>query len=308
MKVDLIDATLFGEWSSEDELAYDVSSWFEKSSFQFFTTDKLIENFGYKNYNEIESCGHFIPVFKTDVVALKKEFVTNLRSKEVENEIQAIIERKNRGYDVAFRIWGEEHPTLWGEYHEFERDRLLRDAEKWCKYNSIPYYTPYDEELCIDLNTVYFWSGYDLLEPLSEPLMWFAKSNFHFVDLPDLKVNYGYKNCDDILASGEFVPLFKRNLLELQKKFIVSFNNKALEEELELIFKQNKDYSYEDAFYTLIADKELNDVWDCCEKNQGLEMAKQWCIDNNIPYYFSKDRPDHLGSQLKDKTGDGSVS
>lgn len=297
MKIDLIDAALFGEWSSEDELEYEILSWYEKSSFQFFSTEKLIEEFGYKDYNEIESCGHFIPVFKTDVVALKKEFVANLHSSEVEDEIHEIMKRKKRIYDVAFKIWGEEHPTLWGEYYEFERDRLLKDAEKWCKDNNIPYYFRYDRELCVDLNSVNFWSGWD--NDSLNPFMWLAKSNFHFVDLTDLEVNYGYKSCSDILASGEFVPLFKKNFLELQKEFIVSFNNKALEEELELILKQNKDYSYEDAFYTLIADKELNDDWACYEKDQGLKMAKQWCIENNIPYYISKDRPDHLGSQYK---------
>lgn len=303
MKVDLTNAALFGEWCSEDELEYKVLSWYEKSSFQFFSTEKLIEEFGYKDYNEIESCGHFIPVFKTDVVAIKKEFVANLHSNEVEKEIQTIIDSKKCSYDVAFKIWGEVHKRLRREYYDFEHDRLLKDAEKWCKENNIPYYTPYDKELCVDLNIVDFWSGCDELESLTEPLMWLAKSNFHFVDLSDLKMNYGYKNCNDILASGEFVPLFKKNFSILQKEFIVSFNNKALVEELELILEKNKDYCYDDAFYTLIADKELNDAWDCFEKKQNLKMAKQWCVDNNLPYYISKIRPDHLGSQ----SGDGSL-
>ena len=31
-----------------------------------------------------------------------------------------------------------------------------------------------------------------------------------------------------------------------------------------------------------------------------LKIAEQWAVENNIPYYISRDRPDHLGSQFEE--------
>ena len=62
MKIDLTDAAFYGEWCSEEDSEYEVNAWFEKSSFGFFYTSNLINKFGYKNFEEIQNSGYFIPI------------------------------------------------------------------------------------------------------------------------------------------------------------------------------------------------------------------------------------------------------
>ena len=49
MKIYLKDFAFYGKWYSEDENEYEILAWLEKSSFQFFLSEDLIEEFGYKN-------------------------------------------------------------------------------------------------------------------------------------------------------------------------------------------------------------------------------------------------------------------
>ena len=102
MKVEIRNIIMFGEWDREEDYKYEENCWFEKSSCTVFYSSNLIEEFGYKDCGEIKSSGHFIPLFKTDIVALQKEFIANYPDKSVEETINYILENDNFGYASGF--------------------------------------------------------------------------------------------------------------------------------------------------------------------------------------------------------------
>lgn len=278
MKVDLNDIACHSEWCSEWKSQQDVRAWLESSSLKVFYTSNLIDKFGYKDCEEIEKSGHFIPVLKTDTLVLKKEFISRFH-KELEDEVKAYMDGKNYGFDLAFRKYIDEYfycEPLDREYENFERNRFVEEAEKWCVENGIPYYTANDSDRVLDLRDTIAWSyGTWLMEDdgsMSPQTVWYCRANCEIMDYSKVDVVYGYKDNDEIMASGDFVPLFK----VMQEDVEVEIDN--------------------------VEDKKLH------EERYILEHAKKWCEENNIPYYISKDGPDHLGSKLTtEKTGDGSM-
>lgn len=268
MKVEIRNIIMFGEWDREEDYKYEENCWFEKSSCTVFYSSNLIEEFGYKDCGEIKSSGHFIPLFKTDIVALQKEFIANYPDKSVEETINYILENDNFGYasgfSVAFRILTSDYPEFnefSREYHAFEKKRLTKDAEEWCERNHIPYYSEYDPERKLDLRDTFGWAyGTWLMDDTGEWIpqtIWFYKKTFEIFDPSYVDVVYGLKNYDEIMASGDFIPLFKVTQEDVEA-FCIS-NNTTEEEYIS-------------------------------------ECAKQWCVENNIPYYISKNIPDHIGS------------
>ena len=268
MKVEIRNIIMFGKWYSEEENEYEENYWFEKSSSAIFYSGKLIEEFGYKDCGEIKSSGHFIPLFKTDIIELEKEFIANYPDKSVEETINNIIKNNNNGYapgyGVAFSILLQDYPEFdefSREYHSFEKNRLTKDAEEWCERNNIPYYSEYDPERKLDLRETFGWAyGTWIMDDTGEWIpqtIWFYKKTFETFDPSYVDVVYGLKNYDEIMASGDFIPLFK-----------------VMQEDVEAFCISN----------------------DITEEEYISECAKQWCIENNIPYYISKNIPDHMGS------------
>lgn len=309
MKINLTDAAFYGEWCSERKAKYKIKSWLERSSLQFFSTEKLINEFGYKDCDEIESSGHFIPVFKRDTVALKKEFVASLHLKDIEDEIQSIMEHNDKhsnspGYDAAFSILCEQYNGLEDDYCNYERNQLLKDAKKWCQENNIPYYTRDDAENKLNLSEISLY-GYDggvRLDVNGKQIpisYWLCRKDLSVFSLDDGMVPEGYKNNEDN-TSGMFVPLIKANIKKFEKEYMSNFHDEKAEEKINLLMDENRDYSYEDAFWYLIVNtSELCIDWMRYKEKQFLKEAEQWAIENNIPYYIPKNSPEHLGSKIK---------
>lgn len=314
MKIDLKKAACYGEWCSEEDSEYEVNAWFEKSSFKFFYTSNLINKFGYKNFEEIENSGHFIPVFKTDIIALQKEFIANYPDKEIEETMNEIIANDNfgynSGYEVAFRILTQDYPEFdefCNKYFDCEQSVLLESAQKWCKENSIPYYSPNDPDRILDLRDTLLWAygtatmG-DNGELIYDPV-WFCRSNCKIMDHSDVKVVYGFKNYDDVIASGNFVPLFKVNWEDIEKEYFLKYYTKEIKTELKQFIAENKNYGYEynDIFHAFrdFTTSKYHKNKNLHEETYIFEHAKKWCAENNIPYYISKNKPDHLGSKLQ---------
>ncbi len=308
MKVDLKDAAYYGEWDSEEDSWCDVHAWFEKSSFKFFYTSNLIDKFGYKDCVEIKESGYFIPVFKTDVIALQKEFIATYHDKQIEETMNTIIENDNYGYDsgyeVAFRILTQDYPQFAEfskEYFNYEKQKRLQDAKIWCRKNNIPYYSHNDPERILDLRDTLPWAfgtarhnGNDCWIPIP---LWFCRNNCEIIVKDKIEAEYGYKTDEQIILSGNFVPMFKVSPDEIEEEYFQKHNTPETEIKINEFLKQNKDYTYEEAFW------EMSDYedWHKYRSDWIFEVAKQWCAENNIPYYISKDEPDHLGSNLTNK-------
>lgn len=305
MKVDLKDAAYYGKWDSEEDSWCDVHAWFEESSFKFFYTSNLIDEFGYKDCDEIKESGFFIPVFKTDIIALQKEFIANYHDKQIEETMNTIIENDNyeydSGYEVAFRILTQDYPQFdefSNEYFNYEKQQRLQDAENWCLENDIPYYTHNDPERILDLRNILprafgtaRLDGKGCWIPIP---LWFCRNNCEIIVQDEIENKYGYKNHDEIISSGIFVPMFKVSQDEIEEEYFQKHNTSETEMKIKEFLKQNKDYTCKEAFW------EVSDYveWSEYRDNWIFDVAKQWCSENNITYYISKNKPDHFGSKL----------
>lgn len=314
LKADLREAAYYGEWCSEEDSEYEVHAWFEKSSFKFFYTSKLINKFGYKNCEEIENSGHFIPVFKVDIIELQKEFIANYPDKEIEETMNEIIANDNyefeSGYEVAFRILTQDYPEFdeFGDkYFDYEQRVLLESAQKWCIKNNIPYYSPDDPDRILDLRDTLPWAyGTSTIEDNGEWTprpVWYCRANCEIMDYSKVEVVYGYKNYDDIIASGKFVRLFKVEQEDIEKEYFSKFFTEEIKPKVQAFIEENKNYGYEykDVFtaFDVFATSECYEHKKQHEETYIFERAEKWCAENKIPYYISKNRPDHLGSKLK---------
>lgn len=317
MKIDLTEAAFYGEWCSEEDSEYEVNAWFEKSSFAFFYTSNLIDKFGFESFEEIENSGHFIPAFKTDIIALQKEFIADYPDKRIEETMNEIIENDNfgynSGYEVAFRILTQDYPEFdefCNKYFDYEQNVLLENAQKWCVENQVPYYSPNDPDRILDLRDTILWAYGtatmdDNGEWISHPV-WFHRSNCKMMDHSEIELTYGFKNYDDVMASRDFVPLFKVNqddIEDMENEYFLKYYTKEIEAELNQFIAENKDYGYVyDDVFSAFRDFTYSKYYEnkiLHEETYIFERAKKWCAENNIPYYISKNKPDHLGSKLQ---------
>lgn len=320
IKADLKEAAYYGEWCSEEDSEHEVHAWFEKSSFKFFYTSNLIDKFGYKDCKEIEESGYFIPVFKVDIIALQKEFIANYPDKEIEETMNWIIAndnfKYNSGYAVAFRILTQDYPEFdeFGDkYFDYEQCVLRESAQKWCDENNVPYYTPNDPDRILDLRDTLPWAyGTSTIADNGEWIprpVWFCRTNCKIMDYSEVEVVYGYKNYDDVIESGNFVRLFKVEQEDIEKEYFSKYYTEEIKPEVQEFIDENKNYGYEyEDVFTAFGDFTTSKYYEhkkLHEETHIFERAKKWCAENNIPYYISKDGPDHWGSKLK-KTGNGS--
>ena len=129
----LDDIIYYGRFYACEKREYSVLWWLSADELRVFATKELISDFGYGSVDEIAASERFIPFFETDVIELEKRFMYGRNEHELEK-----IRETAKDYDVAFRIYTEKH-FLTSAWHDYEREALLHDAEKWCRENGIPY-------------------------------------------------------------------------------------------------------------------------------------------------------------------------
>ena len=107
--------------------------WFDPQENKIYQYEDLLKTFGYHSEADILAVGAFIPLFRTDITALKYQFILSLRSKKLQSYFDKLPEAD---LDGEFNIFVErEHLIhLWGD---FERKQLFEDAVKWCRDNHI---------------------------------------------------------------------------------------------------------------------------------------------------------------------------
>lgn len=305
MKIKISEVVTWIEWDSEDEddNIYEVVNWFEKSSYQFFSTEDLLGEFGYRNYQEIVDSGFFIPVSKTDTVAIMKQFVASHNDgEEIAKEIDNIIKNDNYGYDsgyaVAFRILMEVNEDIWDEYIQFEKECLTKDAVKWCEENEIAYYFENSEYKKIDINAItdcgMFYSDN---EDVNETVLFDVKK-FETISFDEANENLGADKVSELLSSGRFIELFRTDVTVLQKNYALAYKNGKYLEKIEKTMAK-EDCPFSEAFEIVFATGKLYTEWESFMKEKLVSDAIEWCNKHNIDFFISKDKPDHLGSKIK---------
>lgn len=254
MKTELTDLMFYGAWDDENDDFPEDAVWFEKSSGQYFQTDALTEDFGYKDCEEIERSGFFIPLFRRSETELMKEFVRVHSGKEAENEIRRIVEEKDKNYGVAFRIYAEVHPDFEQAYASFEKRVLAADAKAWAEKNGVAFFGDYDPDRKIVFSTLCMFFYYEENEENDIPgytRHWISKKDFAVADQAKI---------DCMLACGKLTQ-------------------ETLEKDWLLIPAVTEDEA-----------KQAGKDWDAYVE----EIAKQWCDENGVRWHIPSRIPDHI--------------
>lgn len=100
--------------------------WFDLQKDSVCSYEDLLQMFGYSNEEEILSSDNFIPLFRTDIEEVEKEFLLT----------RGLKIKTDGDFDIEFRIYIERKhlETAW---YEFESSRLRKDAAEWCRKNHI---------------------------------------------------------------------------------------------------------------------------------------------------------------------------
>lgn len=112
--------------------------WFCVNDCKIYSTETLITDFHYTDSVDIEQSGVFIPLFKTDIEKLEKEYLLTRPNEEIREYRK--VKEKNSGTDpdTIFKIFVD-RMCLWKSWYAFEYQRLFQDAVSWCNANHIAY-------------------------------------------------------------------------------------------------------------------------------------------------------------------------
>ena len=182
MKTDITDLMLYCEWDEESDEYPEDTTWFEKSSCQYFQTDTLIDEFGYESYEDIKNCGYFIPVFRRSEQEIMRDFVDLYGDKSVSNTIQRIIDDEDKEFGVAFRIYAEVHPDFSDSYLKYENEILETDAKKWADENGVDFFGEWDSDskIVFDILSACFYYEENSVPGFTR--WWFSKKDYSTID------------------------------------------------------------------------------------------------------------------------------
>ena len=182
MKTEITDLMFYGKWDDETDEYPEDSTWFEKSSCQYFQTDTLMDEFGYESYEDIENCGCFIPVFRRSEQEIMRKFIGLYGDKSISDRIQKIIDDEDEEFGVAFRIYAEVHLDFSEAYLKYENEVLETDAKKWAEENGVDFYEDYDPDRKVNFDVLCRLFYYEDNSTPGFTHYWFSKKDFSEID------------------------------------------------------------------------------------------------------------------------------
>lgn len=135
--VEVEDIMYYGRFYTDQENRFDVSWWLCTDDYEVYHTDALLSVYSYEDISEIAETLRFIPFFKTDIIAIEKDFMKKLNNRSCDRMLENILSNESVTYDVAFRMFIE-RSSLTDSWRVFESAQLKNDAVKWCRENHIP--------------------------------------------------------------------------------------------------------------------------------------------------------------------------
>lgn len=279
MKLDINDVIIYG--SCEDDC--DDIYWLEINNYTFFSTTELIDDFLYIDSADIEKSEKYIQLFNRNIVELEKEYIERFNEKSMKDDIQLILEgNEDYDYNLAFKIFIEES-GLDQDWFEYKRSVLIADAIQWCKKNNIPYYLPYIDERSIQLQDMVDYVMLSIDDKLDKSISWFEKESFSLFQTQDIIKKFCYKDYNDIMKSGLFIPLFEFDLVKFENDFIDEI--KQSKEKINIQqSSQSLTYAHGDDFSAFINKEGLRHCWHDYVEARIFEIAEDWCMNNSIPY------------------------
>lgn len=109
-------------------------------------------------------------------------------------------------------------------------------------------------------------------------LWWFCLDDFEVYDTQKLIEQYAYANCKEIISSEKYIPLFRTDIVSLEKRFIKEHGF----HDLKIQDYQVNDYDV--AFKIFIDRHFLTKQWYEFERKQLYNDAVKWCKENGISF------------------------
>lgn len=291
-----------------------LSYWFCLEDYSILEETKLLEKLGYESAEQLNNDTFFIPVWKTNITDLKKEFLNGkgeYRSyiEEIEKIRQDYTKFQKHhmpwyecSFSQAFNMFfndGYPGGPVWDEWERYMDERLRSDFVAWCEKYHIRYEKDGRYLTCAGV------AGKACYDPEYGNFndYWFSFKDYILYSEDRIMSDYDYGTVSQIKASGLFVRVFRLDISKLKKEFLESHKEyRHLATEIENFridctkYQQNRvpDYecTYSYAFnmyinpYTTL-EKEPPAVWKAWEnfKAQRLITAfVAWCEENNIWY------------------------
>ncbi|MBR4013433.1 MAG: hypothetical protein IKJ00_03970 [Clostridia bacterium] len=135
--VKISDIWYYGKSYSEK-----VIWWFCKIDEKIYQTEEILYKFNFTDEYSIIQSNCYIPLFKTDIVSLEKEYMQTLPYNIQKSFDKNFKTNSFDSYDLAFKEFLDTYSYDFNysyNWYEFEEKRLKNDAIIWCKQNSINY-------------------------------------------------------------------------------------------------------------------------------------------------------------------------
>ena len=134
----------------------------------------------------------------------------------------------------------------------------------------------------IKINEIMFYGRYyDSDKQSYNNYWWFDKADEKVFSVKEIMQLFNYESEDEIFEIGSFIPLFKVDILNLEKAFIKDLNNKEISKK----FKDKDGEALNISFLEYIEREPLiEDLWFDYERKHLSSQAENWCKENHIPY------------------------
>jgi len=313
------DKTLFfketGDYGRYDpEYGEAESYWFCVEDYSISEETKLLEKLGYESVEQLNNDPSFIPVWKTNITELKREFLnSNDEYRSYIEKIEKIRQDYTKfqkhtmpwyecSFSQAFNMFfndGYPGGPVWDEWERYMAERLRSDFISWCERNHLNYDL---DEKYLSCQNIAKASCYDPAVGLFNEY-WVCRENYEIYDEAFIMSKFGYKSEAHIENSGKFVHIPRLDISELKREFLErneSYWSYAIEiEELMIDYTKDRqqfvpDYecSYSNAFNMLFSpyhtteDEKLKvvDEWQKYRSQKLIEVFIPWCEENNIRY------------------------
>ena len=119
---------------------------------------------------------------------------------------------------------------------------------------------------------MYYGRYYDF-EDNGHHLWWFDLSNGTIHQFDELINDFGYSRQEEIIFSGEFIPLFETNIVILEREFLKQHGLKI---------RGLKDMDFDTNFKIYIDKNNLWESWHNFEYHRLYQDAVNWCRKNHI--------------------------
>ena len=127
---------------------------------------------------------------------------------------------------------------------------------------------------------IYYGRYYSCENEKKETMWWYNCVTNKVYSTQELVDNFSFNNQDNIMQSNNYIPLFKTDVIELEKVFLNQFYPRLVK----IVYNNSLNCDYDISFKRVIERNNLQREWFEYEKSQLRKDAIEWCCKNNLPY------------------------